>query len=135
MPELASPRIVLSSPFRRARADASSRFHNFNSHRNQHRLETKERKRRKRRELRGKTREEGGEGGGEKRLEKISGGTLTRRRWTAGGAWRRDSREETRWWPRGYAIENELDDSNDTRCIVREVGSRGHASLSVSRGS
>lgn len=84
MPELASPRIVLSSPFRRARADASSRFHNFNSHRNQHRLETKERKRRKRRELRGKTREEGGGGGGggggEKRLEKISGGTLTRRR-------------------------------------------------------
>lgn len=70
MPELASPRIVLSSPFRRARADASSRFHNFNSHRNQHRLETKERKRRKRRELRGKTREEGGGGGGREKIGK-----------------------------------------------------------------
>lgn len=104
MPELASPRIVLSSPFRRARADASSRFHNFNSHRNQHRLETKERKRRKRRESRGK---HGGGGG----LGKI--------RWNAnekkmnswrGGAQRRDGVEET------------LDDGRERVCDRERVG-------------
>lgn len=81
MPELASPRIVLSSPFRRARADASSRFHNFNSHRNRHPLETRRGgKEGKRGESRGKHGAEGGGGGGEGEDWEKSGGTLTRRR-------------------------------------------------------
>lgn len=138
MPELASPRIVLSSPFRRARADASSRFHNFNSHRNRHPLETRRGgKEGKRGESRGKHGAEGGRRGrGRRGLGKI--------RWNAnekkmnswrGGAWWRRRWRNSRWWyarERVCSIGNELGDSNDTRCNVREVGSRGHASLSVS---
>lgn len=66
-------------------------------------------------------------------LKNSRRGTLTRGRRTtvvkrrASGGCPLASREGTAQRNEGYAIENELDDSNDTRCVVREVGPRGQA--------